>query len=201
MDLIVLRHGQSVADIEERMEGRADYPLTDLGRIQAFKAAKWISEKWNPDVIITSPLSRTVECAQIVAETVQTKVIHDDDLLDWNHGVLAGMLRSEAFIKYPEVPGGRKPHEAIEGGESDISLRSRAEIFMSKMLYSEIYKDKTVVIITHTMMINKLFESFIGLPMNSKIRFHGKDTGIHHWREREGYKYILLTNSMEHLNT
>jgi broad specificity phosphatase PhoE len=34
-DLFIMRHGQSEADLLDRYEGRADFPLTDLGREQA----------------------------------------------------------------------------------------------------------------------------------------------------------------------
>ncbi|WP_127508276.1 histidine phosphatase family protein [Paenibacillus humicus] len=200
MDILIVRHGESVADIEERMEGRANYPLTDKGRGQAVRAAQWIATHFQPVAVFTSPLSRAVECAEIIAKTVGIKVTKDDNLLDWNHGVLAGMLRSEAATKYPEVPGGRKPHEAIEGGESDIELRARAETFISKLLHTPAYQDKTVLLVAHTMTINKLFDAFLGLPISrGGVRFHGLDTGIHHWRFHEGYKYILMTNSQEHL--
>jgi 2,3-bisphosphoglycerate-dependent phosphoglycerate mutase len=40
-EFLILRHGQSQADLEDRYEGRADFPLTELGREQARKAARW----------------------------------------------------------------------------------------------------------------------------------------------------------------
>ena len=42
MEILIVRHGQSIADIENRYEGRADFELTELGCKQAKSLSKWI---------------------------------------------------------------------------------------------------------------------------------------------------------------
>jgi Fructose-2,6-bisphosphatase len=199
MDLIIVRHGQSVADIERRMEGRTDFPLTELGIDQARKASEWIVEHYSPDYIFASPLSRACKTAEIIGLAAGVKVTVDEDLIDWNHGVLAGMLIEEANAKYPEKPEGRFPHEAIEGGESDLSIRFRAENFISRITNNTEYKGKTLLVVTHTMVINNLFAAFFEIPAKQTIRIKTDDTGIHHWKIQGPYKVILSSNSMEHL--
>ncbi len=74
LELIIVRHGQSVADIERRYEGRADFPLTDLGREQATKLASWLNQKYPPNFILSSPLKRTSETAEIISSEVNIEV-------------------------------------------------------------------------------------------------------------------------------
>jgi len=46
MELLIIRHGQSQADLEDRHEGRADFPLTQLGVKQAQLLAEWVQERF-----------------------------------------------------------------------------------------------------------------------------------------------------------
>ena len=114
LELMIVRHGQSVADIENRYEGRADFPLTSLGYEQAVKLALWIKDKYPPDFIVSSPLKRTSETAEIISKEVNIEVKYDNDLMELDSGLLAGLLKSEADIKFPIPEGGRKAHEAIQ---------------------------------------------------------------------------------------
>lgn len=66
-EFLILRHRQSLGDLNGRHEGRADFPLTDLGRVQAEAAGRWIATHYPPDTITASPLARAAETAQIVA--------------------------------------------------------------------------------------------------------------------------------------
>jgi len=195
----MVRHGQSVADVEERMEGRANFPLTELGRSQAKALSRWMQDYLKPDVILSSPLDRATETARIIGDHFGIPFSCDDNLLDWNHGVLAGMLRTEANEKFPEKPGGLLPHEVIKEGESAITLRGRSETFLSEVTTHPDYADKTIVVVSHSMTINALFEAFLRLPIASRTRILGRDAAIHHWRIADPYRYIVFVNQETHV--
>lgn len=201
LELIVIRHGQSTADIEKRYEGRADFELTDLGRAQAYKAAKWIYEKFNIDLIISSPLKRAAETAEIIGREIGKVVKYDDGLMEWNNGILQGLFIEEAEKKYPMPKGGRKYYERIEKGESAIEFRARAEAFLAKLIdkYNVEGKDKRILIVSHGGMISMLFRSFLDLPINCKVGAASTDTGIHIWRIFDNRRIIIKINSQEHL--
>lgn len=63
MELLIIRHGQSQADLEDRHEGRADFPLTQLGVKQAQLLAEWVQERFPPELILSSPLQRASRTA------------------------------------------------------------------------------------------------------------------------------------------
>jgi len=200
MEILVVRHGQSVADLEDRHEGRADFQLTELGCMQAKCAAEWIKEHYKIDVILSSPLKRAAKTAEFISKEVGVEIIFDDLLMEWNNGLLAGLTGSEANKKFPLPEGGRKPHDEFAGSESYINFRARAETFWSKLLCKyEKEENIRLCIVSHGGMINMLFRSFMMLPVNTDIKIVTGDTGIHLWEVKGNERRIIFLNRQEHL--
>ena len=66
--LYLLRHGQTEFNVKKLVQGRCDSPLTDLGRQQAQTAAAWLKAHGVvPDKVVSSPLGRAMDTAQLVA--------------------------------------------------------------------------------------------------------------------------------------
>lgn len=201
LDLIIVRHGQSVADIEERHEGRADFPLTVLGRNQADKLAYWLKENLIFDYIISSPLKRASETSEIISSICCKEVNYDERLMEWNNGVLAGLLRIEAKEKYPIPKGGRKYFQRIPKGESEIDFRSRAEEFISELIdkYDSNEDYRKILIMSHGGMINMMIQSFLNLPIKNDIVISSGDTAVHMLRVTGDKRIIVSLNGSEHL--
>lgn len=90
--LYFIRHGQSVLNLEETYAGQLDTPLTDYGREQA-KIAGMETALIGIDIIISSPLSRAYETAQIVAREIgypEHDIITYDLLKERSLGSLQG---------------------------------------------------------------------------------------------------------------
>jgi 2,3-bisphosphoglycerate-dependent phosphoglycerate mutase len=200
MELLVIRHGQSEADILRRHEGRADYELTDLGIRQAELLAEWVSNNYRPDYIISSTLKRAAKTAEILSKKVGVSVEYNGDLMEFNNGLLAGLTFEEASLKYPSPEVGKKPHESYYEQESMIEFRARAEAVFSKIIHSY-PQDKRIAIVSHGGMINMLFRSFMSLPMNTEYGIHNGDTAVHLWVINGGKRYISFMNSKEHLRS
>ncbi|MBD1913718.1 MULTISPECIES: histidine phosphatase family protein [unclassified Leptolyngbya] len=67
LKLLFIRHAQSVGNVEKRMQGNADFPLTEEGRRQAAKLAQRLREEgWRPTHIYSSPIKRTVQTTEIL---------------------------------------------------------------------------------------------------------------------------------------
>jgi 2,3-bisphosphoglycerate-dependent phosphoglycerate mutase len=197
MDLLIIRHGQSEADILKVIEGRADFGLTDLGHKQAKAMAKWIKEHYSMHKIFSSPLKRAKQTSEYISTIIGVRIQFDDDLMEWKNGLIAGLTQKEADEKYP-VPNIKYPHTRIYEQESQIDFRLRAETVLSKII-NENSDDETIAIISHGGMINMLFKCFMESPVNSKISIANGDTGIHHWKIKKDKREIILCNSQEHL--
>lgn len=201
MEILVVRHGQSVADLEDRHEGRADFELTELGCRQARAAANWIKNNYKIDMILSSPLKRAAKTAEFISAETGIDIIFDDELMEWNNGLLAGLYRSEANVRFPIPEGGRKPHDEFAESESYINFRARAEMFWSRFIH-EYEKDENIsriCIVAHGGMINMLFRSFMMLPVNTDTYISTGDTGIHLWKINGSDRRIIFLNKQEHL--
>ena len=68
MTIALVRHGQTAWNFERRLQGTTDIPLNDTGREQAATVAPRLTGTW--DVVVSSPLGRARETAQIIADAL-----------------------------------------------------------------------------------------------------------------------------------
>lgn len=197
MDLFLIRHGQSEADLLDVHEGRADFLLTELGQRQAQAMAQWMRNHSPLDRIYASPLKRAAQTAALLADAYGLSITWEDDLMERNNGLLAGMSRKEAAEKYPQKPD-LPAHLSAYGVESALDFRSRAERMLSRLLY-EGREYGAVAAVSHGGMISQLLKCFCRLPLDSDISFHTGDTGIHGLHITPLGRSILFINSSEHL--
>ena len=88
-DIYIFRHGETDYNVNKRMQGWLDVPLNKNGIAQAEMLYKKMSNI-KMDCIYSSPLSRALDTAKIVAK--DTKIITDDGLKEWNLGVFCGKI-------------------------------------------------------------------------------------------------------------
>lgn len=197
MRLLLLRHGQSEADVLGVHEGRADYPLTALGREQARRAARWIAERYEVSAVWTSPLQRALATARLVAEATGAPLRVERGLREHDNGLLAGLTREEAARRYPRVDG-LPPPRAAWGQEPPLAFRARAEETLARLL-DENGPDDTVVAVSHGGAIGELARCFLRLPHDSDTAFATGDTGLHEWVCQPGLRRVVRSNGQEHL--
>lgn len=106
--LVVLRHGQSVLNAEDRFTGLLDPPLSAAGRAEAAHAGALLaSAAFTPARVFTSTLRRTVDTARIVLDGLRepdAPVIPVWELNERSYGALTGRARSELLCELgPEV--------------------------------------------------------------------------------------------------
>ena len=196
MKLLVIRHGESEADILDVHEGRADFPLTERGHKQAEAMAMFVKDKFNISTIYCSTLKRAYQTATHLSETTGIPLIPDDKLMEFNNGLIAGLERAVAHEKYPLVEN-LPVHAAVYEQESMLEFRFRADYILSKII-SDTAPDSTVAIVTHGGMVNQLYGSFLRLPIDSDIFFGTGDTGIHSWYLDEKRRCVLMANYTDH---
>lgn len=198
LEILIIRHGQSEADLLGVHEGRADFSLTGLGELQAKSMATYVAIHCPPDIILTSPLKRARDTALLMKEEIGCELIEEKDLMEFNNGVLAGLSREEAAIKYPLPSSGRPVHIPIENGESELEFRFRAENVINKIVHD--YQDyKRVALVSHGGLISRLLQAFLHLPNTNEFLFATGDTGIHLLEIKKGSRLIKFLNKQEHL--
>lgn len=197
MKLLIIRHGESEADILDVHEGRADFNLTEKGHAQAQAMANYLKEHYTIHKIYASPLKRAFQTATHLSETTGVLVTTEEKLMEFNNGLIAGLSWAEADEKYPFIPD-LPVHASVYEQESKLEFRYRAEYILSKII-AENDSDATIAIISHGGMINQLYQAFLKLPVTSGITVATSDTGIHEWMIKGGERYVLRANNTAHL--
>ena len=197
MKLLIIRHGESEADILNVHEGRADFYLTEKGHSQAQAMAEYVSKNYTISKLYASPLKRAFQTATHLSEAIGIPIVTDEHLMEFNNGLLAGLSREHAAAKYPFVPN-LPVHASVYEQESKLEFRHRAEYILSKII-AENEDDATIAVVSHGGLINQLYQAFLQLPVVSGVFFATGDTGIHEWLIKGHDRYIIKADSLTHL--
>ena len=104
--IVLLRHGQSAWNLENRFTGWHDVDLTDQGRIEAARAGKLLREEgFEFDVVYTSVLKRAIRTMLIALDELDqlwVPVIRDWHLNERHYGALQGLNKAETAAKHGE---------------------------------------------------------------------------------------------------
>ncbi|MBN1179997.1 MAG: histidine phosphatase family protein [Anaerolineae bacterium] len=104
LELILVRHGQTDANVARQWVGRRETALTDLGRAQAQAVARRLAEQTpRAHAVYTSPLSRALHTAQAIAQALGVDPVVIDGLREIDFGTLDGMTLQEMASQYPDV--------------------------------------------------------------------------------------------------
>lgn len=150
MKIYFIRHGQTTGDIEDRYGGAYDDELSDEGIIQTHNLADKLGNS-GIQILFCSPLIRAQQTAKILESKLNCEIKTVKDLRERNkNGILTGMTRKEAQIKYPKLVEELKDYRSqIQGAESQEDFTKRI-----KKVFTEIINDSnysTIGIVTHGM--------------------------------------------------
>jgi len=126
--IILVRHGHVDWLAPERFRGRAELPLSSLGRRQAQAVAGYIAASWKPEAVYTSPLGRCRETGAAIAAHLRLEPQPIEGLADIDYGEWQGLTRQQAKERWPDETElwFRAPHlAAIPGGETLAAVLSR----------------------------------------------------------------------------
>jgi 2,3-bisphosphoglycerate-dependent phosphoglycerate mutase len=105
--LVLVRHGQSTWNLENRFTGWTDVDLTDLGRTEAREAGKLLREGgYDFDIAYTSVLKRAIKTLGLVQEEMDREwlpVIRAWQLNERHYGALQGLNKAETAAKFGEA--------------------------------------------------------------------------------------------------
>ena len=99
-ELYFVRHGESLWNLEDKICGATDAPLTEKGHEQAVKTGKVIADSGiQADMILFSPLQRAVDTARHISEITGIPARMEPRLIEQNFGIWEGTSprKSEAF--------------------------------------------------------------------------------------------------------
>lgn len=157
MKLILVRHGETIDNLNHIVMGKTDGELTQKGIEQSKEAGKHLKEHHSIDMVFCSPLGRCVdtlnhileECP-IEAEIFMSKLIEERDF-----GEYEGTSLSD--INWDEINKDNRINKEM-GVESWDDVKKRVELFLEDLKLED--DNKTILIVSHAgpirVMINKI---------------------------------------------
>ncbi len=98
-EVLLIRHGQTQANVEHRWQGHGDWPLDATGRTQAKELAQRLPQL---DAVYASPLQRAHATAQAVAAQQSREVVVDERLKEIGFGIWENRTRAEIKAADPD---------------------------------------------------------------------------------------------------
>ncbi|MFI6027641.1 bifunctional RNase H/acid phosphatase [Amycolatopsis magusensis] len=176
--LLLLRHGQTEMSVERRYSGRGDVPLTEHGRRQADAAAKRLAGMdglivdGEPAPVIASPLLRTQQTAQAVADALGGRVETHQGLIETDFGSWEGLTFTEAAQRDPDLHSEWISDSSVPapGGESFDAVHRRVRAARDDLV--ERFAGRTVVVVSHVTPIKSLLRLGLDAGPSLLYRLH-----------------------------
>jgi broad specificity phosphatase PhoE len=160
--LYLVRHGATQRTAEDRFSGATGVELSDEGRSQAIR----LGERLKPDrirALYSSPLSRAVETANLVARQCELTPETRDGLREISHGHWEGLTRQEVETRFPDEYASWEADPftfAPEQGESGVAVLARALPVIREIVTR--HEGERVLVVSHKATIRILISSLLG---------------------------------------
>jgi broad specificity phosphatase PhoE len=166
MKLYLVRHGQIASNVNRVYSGRSEEGLTEVGREQARQAAAGIKDL-AIDAVYCSPLRRTRETAEIIAESIGLPVHDEPSLIEFDYGEWAGKSEDEIARLYPEqwrLWNSRPADLQVEGRESVAALLKRVYEGMERIRH--LHPAGNVLAVTHVAVVRAALMNIEKMDLN-----------------------------------
>ncbi|WP_053982361.1 histidine phosphatase family protein [Niameybacter massiliensis] len=195
--IYLTRHGQTEWNIEKRLQGRGNSPLTQEG-IQKAEELKERLKDLNIDVIYSSPIERALHTAHILKGDKSVEVITCDGLMEMGFGEYEGRKTEEITKENPEwninlIMEGHTTMSA-PGGENLEEVRDRVRQAMDEII--EVNKGKEILIVAHGITLKALMYYFKDQDVNQEVM--GQTTLTKIECDEKGECHIIFKNDDTH---
>ena len=172
MKLILVRHVETLGNVEHRLNGHTESEYTNRGeamKVILVKELIDLNEKFNFNKIFASPTSRALKIARDVGAGIGKDVQADPRLREFNFGIFEGKTREECIEISPE------PWElwmsdyldyVVPQGQSQRDYHTGCAEFIAGL-----EPDDTVLLIAHGGTIHGVITNLLELPIDSKWHF------------------------------
>lgn len=200
--LILIRHGQSLANSNDLFAGNSDFDLSEFGHRQAACAASYFKKNEQIDSIYASDLLRAYHTAAPIGEALGVPVVGDVGLREIYAGEWEGLPFTTIAEKYPEefrVWREDYSHARPVGGESTAEVYERAVPHICEL--AERHDGKCLLLATHATVV-RAFDSFArgySKDETGKIPF-SYNASFQIYEYQHGKVTIVRSNVIDHLD-
>ena len=186
-ELIFLRHGETDWNRQPRFQGQIDVTLNAMGELQAARLAARLGAEPPVDLFFSSDLLRARQTAAPLASAWQRTVQTLPALREQSFGVLEGLDVPTIKVQHPELWRHWLEHAAdyaLPGGESLRHFHQRVMAAVGEL--AEAHPGRRLAVMTHGGVLDMLWRSAHGLPLDGLRQCEIPNTGINRLRWRHG---------------
>lgn len=166
LTFVLIRHGQSVGNQQQRMIGQGNDALTEGGKQQVIQLAAWLQrEAVTPTAVYSSPLRRAAQTSELLVAPLDPISIQlCDDLREMHNGIFQGLTWAEAKAQYSDLC--RRLETTLDwlpipGAESLDAARDRAHRLIHRLLQRHI-EGGCIWMISHSGILQHLIAEILG---------------------------------------
>jgi len=150
--IYIIRHGETDWNSSGRLQGTEDVELNDLGREQTLQTVRYFETELC-DIMVSSPLKRAYETAQIMAIQLSIPTVHVvDEIKERSYGSASGLLPEERRTRFPDG--------VIQDQEEFEHLRQRAIMGLTKIVND--FNGKKIIVVSHGGLTNSILYTLSG---------------------------------------
>jgi len=199
MILYCVRHGETTFNAGGRIQGQFNSELSAVGRQQCAAVARALGEL-PIEAVYSSPLARSLETAQVLADVLHVEVKTDPRLMEINAGIFQGLQWDEIAAKYPSDAvrwKSQDPDFRIPGGESRRDVMHRAGEALGAIREASF---RHVAIISHGGFLSAAIKVLVQIPAElNPFSFDNGSISKLAWDDRARVKLLSL-NQVDHLH-
>jgi 2,3-bisphosphoglycerate-dependent phosphoglycerate mutase len=193
MELLIVRHGESVANAEGRMQGQSDYPLSEMGKGQAALLGRFLAKVGLTfDAAYTSPLTRARETALALTSTLgMPEAELAPELSELHAGSLQGLTQSEIAASFPAFMNRALTQLgdfSEYGGESYDDVQLRVRLLLERWQEKHRTEAHRILAVAHGGTNFHLIKALIcdPVPRVMSLKFGNCTATLVRMRERRG---------------
>ncbi|WP_371371356.1 alpha-ribazole phosphatase [Sporomusa aerivorans] len=197
--LIIVRHGQTLWNLERKYQGHSDIALTEKGLQQAEAVAARLAAE-SIEAVYASDLSRAYKTAECIAVKHNLKVNVVPELREIRFGEWEGLTYEEITVRWPGLLGKlwSTPDEIeIPGGETFRQLKERAYDAVNRIVAA--HPEQTVAVVAHGGTIGTIICAMLNIHLNHVWSIRQDNTAVNIVDYYEGRPTICLLNCIRHL--
>lgn len=192
-ELILVRHGETVHNVNRITQGWSDSELSERGREQVLRLAERLAEM-RPAALYSSPLGRAMSTARAIAEATGLEIVQLDDLREMNYGRWEG----RAFLDIR-----REDEELYRRWIADENCpcpegESHADVRRRMLRAFERVNSERAVVVAHGTAIRIGAMALLDLPLMSAMRFAQDNASLSLFVQRGEHWLLKIWNDTTH---
>lgn len=199
-EILLLRHGETLWNIEGRIQGHHDSPLSAEGVAQAEALARRLTEE-RPDALYTSDLGRARQTMEPIARATGIAPRADPQLRERCYGAFEGKTWPEIERDFPREYSQHLSGSAevrARGGESMRDFHDRAVAALTRIAGASA-EDK-VVIVAHGGVLGMLYRHVMGIPLEAPRQYAMPNASVNRFTFRSGVWRLIAWGDLSHLD-